>query len=393
MDTKASHKARRFRSFGIAAVALLGVLAVVASACGKSSSSGGSSGSPVKAAWIYVGPSNDGGWSQAHDNGRKYVETQLGNKVKTTFKENIPEGAQAEQVINDLIKDGNTIIFGTSYGYEDAMAAAAAANPNVKFVQATGDLLTNGKTKSGDKIPSNYAEAWGAGEDALYLAGIAAGKATKNNKIGIEAPFAIPEIIRHINAFTLGAQSVNPAATTKVVWTKDWFNPTAEKQAAESLVSSGVDVIFSHQDSPSAGDVAKANNLPWVGYDSDQSGAYGSVWLTTATYNWGPHYLGQVNDLIGGTWKQSNYYGTLADGFASLAAFGSLVSADTKATIEGQLAQAKSGDAKAFGWYWGLADRQDQTGAVKITKGQKLSQSDLYSMSWFVKGVDGNPKG
>ena len=186
---------------------------------------------------------------------------------------------------------------------------------------------------------------------------------------------------------------MNPAATTKVVWTKSWFDPTAEKQAAESLVSAGVDVIFSHQDSPSAGDVAKANNLPWVGYDSDQSAAYGSVWLTTATYNWGPYYLSRVNALSDGTWKQGNYYGTIADGFTSLAPFGSLVSAATKTSIDEQLATVKAGKAEAFGWYWGLEDRQDQSGAVKITKGSTLSQEDLYSMSWFVKGVDGNPKG
>ena len=376
------------RRTGMLVVSLLAIVAVVAGACSKSSSSGSGSSGAIKAAWIYVGPSNDGGWSQAHDNGRKYVATQLGSNVTTTFKENVPEGAQVGQVIDDLVKDGNQIIFACSYGYEEAMAAAAAKYPKVKFVQATGDYLTSGKTE-----PSNYSEGWGAGEDALYLAGMAAGKATKNNKIGISAPFAIPEIIRHINAFTLGAQSVNPAATTKVVWTKTWFDPTVEKQSAESLVASGVDVLFSHQDSPSAGDVAKSKGIPWVGYDSDQSTAYAPVWLTTATYDWGPYYLSQVNAVKSGTWKQSNYYGTLADNFTSLAPFGSLVSADTKAAIEAQLKTAKSGDAKAFGWYWGLADRQDQTGAVKITKGQKLTQADLYSMSWFVKGVDGNPKG
>ena len=207
------------------------------------------------------------------------------------------------------------------------------------------------------------------------------------------APFAIPEVIRHINAFTLGAQSVNPAATTKVVWTKTWFNPTTEKQASESLVSAGVDVLFTHQDSPAGGDVAKAANIPWVGYDSDQSGAYGSVWLTTATYNWGPYYLSRVNAVKSNTWKQANYYGTIADNFTSLAPFGTLVSADTKAAIDTEMKKAKSGNATAFGWYWGLQDRQDQAGVVKITKGQTLSQADLYSMGWFVKGVDGNPKG
>jgi len=386
MGSNSSSQRRTLRSAGVIGIALLAVFGLIASACSKDSTS--SSDGPVKAAWIYVGPENDGGWSQGHDNGRKYVEAQLGDKVKTTFKATIPEGPQAAQVIDDLVKDGNKIIFATSYGYEEQMAEAAAKYPNVKFEQATGDFMTSGKS-----TPANYAEFWGAGEDTLYLAGMAAGKATKNNQIGIEAPFAIPEIIRHINAFTLGAQSVNPAATTKVVWTKDWFNPTAEKQAAESLVAAGVDVLFSHQDSPATGDVAKTNNMPWVGYDSDQSAAYGPVWLTAATYDWGPRYLSRVNALIGNTWKADNYYGTIADNFTSLAAFGTLVSADTKSNIDAQLAKAKSGSATAFGWYWGLAERQDQTGAVKITKGQTLTQKDLYEMNWFVKGVDGSPKG
>ena len=385
MGSQPSHSRRRIRVVGVLAVAVLSVVALVSTACSKSNS-GSSSGGTIKAAWIYVGPTNDGGWTQAHDNGRKFVATELGDKVSTTYKEKIPE-AEVAPVIDGLVKDGNTIIFATSYGYSSAMVEAAAKYPNVKFEQATGDLITAGKP-----TPTNYSEYWGAGEDTLYLAGIAAGKATKSNKIGIEAPFAIPEIIRHINAFTLGAQSVNPAATTKVVWTNDWFNPTAEKQAAESLVSAGVDVIFSHQDSPSAGEVAKTNNLPWVGYDSDQSGAYSSVWLTTATYNWGPRYLSRINALSSNTWKSDNYYGTIADGFTSLAPFGQLVSADTKSLIDAELSKAKSGDAKAFGWYWGLSDRQDQTGAVKITKGQKLTQKDLYEMNWFVKGVDGTLK-
>jgi len=388
-DDRNRRPTRTLRRTGLVLLVAFGMLAAACSSSDSSDSGdSGGSGDVTKAAWIYVGPANDGGWSQAHDNGRKFVADELGSEVETTFKENVPEGAQVEQVIDDLVKDGNQIIFGTSYGFQDAMVAAAKKYPDVKFEQATGDYLTAGKP-----VPENYAESWGAGEDALYLAGIAAGKATKNNKIGIAAPFAIPEIIRHINAFTLGAQSVNPAATTKVVWTKAWFDPTAEKQAAESLVSSGVDVLFSHQDSPAAGDVAKANDIPWLGYDSDQSGAYGDVWLTAATYNWGPRYLSRVNDLKSGDWKQSNYYGTLADSFTALGPFGSRVSDETKTLIDDELATAKAGKAEDFGWYWGLEDRQDQAGEVKITKGQKLSQADLYSMAWFVKGVEGDPKG
>ena len=387
MDTKASQKVRRTRALGLAAVALLAVFAVVASACSKSSSSG-SSGSPVKAAWIYVGPINDGGWTQAHNAGREYVAQQLGSKVQTTYKENVPEGPEVAQVIDDLIKDGNKIIFATSYGFKDAMQAAAKANPNVKFEMATGDSITLGQS-----VAPNYNEYYGAGEDSLYITGIAAGKATKNNTIGVSAPFAIPEVIRGINAFTLGAQSVNPAAKVNVVWTKTWFDPAVERKSAESLVAAGADVIFSHQDSPSAGEVAKASNLPWFGYDSDQSGAYGSIWQTAATYNWGPYELSSVNKVIDGTWKQNNYYGTIADNFTSLAQYGSSVAAATKSLMDAEVSKAKSGKADAFGWYWGLADRQDQDGKTVITKGQNLTMKDLYTMSYFVKGITGSPKG
>ncbi|CAM8626823.1 Med Uncharacterized ABC-type transport system, periplasmic component/surface lipoprotein [Acidimicrobiia bacterium] len=379
---------RSFRKAGIVALSLVAVLGLFASACSSSDDSS-SSGGITKAAWIYVGPINDGGWTTAHNAGREFAAKELGAKVKTTFKESIPEGPEAAQVIDGLVKDGNTIIFATSYGYKQQMQDAAAKYPNVKFEQATGDDITTGKAG----LPTNYNEYWGAGEDTLYLSGVAAGNASKKGVIGIVAPFPIPEVIRHINAFTLGAQSVNPAATVKVVWTKSWFNPTLERQAAESLVSSGVDALFSHQDGPAAGEVAKAGNLPWVGYDSDQSGSYGSVWLTTATYNWGPYYLAKINASSDGTWKADNYYGTIADNFTSLAPFGTLVSGATKSSIDSQLALAKSGGAKSFGWFWGLQDRLDQDGAVKIKKGTSLTQKDLYTMSYFVKGVDGSAKG
>ena len=387
MDTKPSHSRRRVRSAGIVALALLSVFAVVATACGESSSSESSSG-PVKAAWMYVGPINDGGWSQAHNEGRECVAKELGSKVETTYKENVPEGPEAAQVIDGLIKDGNKVIYATSYGFKDAMQAAAKANPNVKFEMATGDSMTLGET-----VPSNYNEFYGAGEDPQYITGIAAGKATKNNNIGVSAPFPIPEVIRGINAFALGAQSVNPNAKVNVVWTKTWFDPAIERKSAESLVSSGNDVIFTHQDSPSGGEVAKANNLPWFGYDSDQSGAYGSVWQTAATYNWCPYELASMKSVLDGTWKQNNYYGTIADNFTSLAPYGSTVSAETKALMDAEVKAAKSGKADAFGWYWGASDRQDQDGKTVITKGQTLSMKDLYTMGYFVKGVNGSPKG
>src|ERR1700738_4389032 len=184
---------------------LLALAVTVLAACGGTSTTPSAS-TALKAAWIYVGSANDGGWTKAHDDARLYVEQQLGSKVKTTFKENVPEGPQTSQVIDDLVKDGNKIIFATSYGFQDPMAAAAKKYPTVYFEQATGF-----------KTDKNFAEFFGAAEDADYLTGIAAGAATKNGKIGFVAPFPIPEVIREINAFTLGAQTSRPNATVQVI--------------------------------------------------------------------------------------------------------------------------------------------------------------------------------
>ncbi len=331
-------------------------------------------GEAVKAAWIYVGPTNDGGWTTAHDNGRKAVETALGTTVVTTFKENVPEGPEVAQVIDDLVKDGNKIIFATSFGFGDAMIAAAKKYPDVKFEHATG--LPNDV--------ANFATYFGAGEESLYLSGMAAGKATKKNVIGFVAPFPIPEVVRHINAYALGAQSVNPAAVVKVVWINSWFDPPKERQAAESLIAGGADVIASGGDSPAPGDAAKAANVAWTGYDSDQSANYPEVWLTAAIYDWGPYYTKQVQGVIDGSWAKGDYYGNIKDGFTGLAPFGKLVDAETQAAIEAKKAEIVAGTFNVF-----AGPIVDQSGAERVASGASLPFGDQMSMQWFVKGVDG----
>jgi basic membrane protein A and related proteins len=331
-------------------------------------------GDAVKAAWIYVGPTNDGGWTTAHDNGRKAVEAALAGKVITTFKENVPEGPEVATVIDDLVKDGNKIIFATSFGFGDAMIAAAKKYPDVKFEHATG--LPN-------ELP-NFSSYFGAGEESLYLSGMAAGKATKKNVIGFVAPFPIPEVVRHINAYALGAQSVNPAAVVKVVWVNSWFDPPKERLAAESLISGGADVIASGGDSPAPGDAAKAAKVAWTGYDSDQSANYADVWLTAAVYDWGPYYTKEVKGVLEDTWQKGDYYGNMADGFTGLAPFGSLVSAETKAAIEAKKAEIIEGAFNIF-----VGPIVDQAGVEKVGAGTTLPFGDQMSIQWFVKGVDG----
>jgi basic membrane protein A len=330
-----------------------------------------------KAAWIYVGPHNDGGWSQAHDQGRLYVQKALGSSVQTTYKESVPEGPQVATVIDQLVRDGNKIIFATSFGYQPAVAAAADKYPDVKFEMATGTT-----------IKKNMSEYYGAGEDAIYLSGIAAGAATKTGVVGYVVPFAIPEVIRHTNAFTLGVQKGHPGAKVRIVWTNSWFAPDKEKKAAENLKAAGVDVIGQNVDSPSAGQYSESVGIPWVGYDSDAQKFAPKSWLTGAVYNWGPYYLKRVKAAMNGTWKTGNYYGSLKDGFTQLAPYGSGVSAKTRALIAKQKALIESGKWNEFS-----GPIYDQSGKLRIKPGQRPTFNQLYSMDWLVKGVIGSPKG
>jgi basic membrane lipoprotein Med (substrate-binding protein (PBP1-ABC) superfamily) len=336
---------------------------------------------PFKAAWIYVGPHNDGGWSQAHDNGRLAVQKALGSKVETTYKELVPEGPQVAQVIESLIRDGNKIIFATSFGYQSAMVAAAKKHPDVYFEMATGTATSK-----------NMAEYFGAGEDSIYLSGMAAGAATKKGLIGYIVPFPIPEVIRHANAFALGAQAVNPKAKVRLVWTHSWFDLKKERQAAESLVAAGADVLGQNVDSPSAGQYAESKKIPWVGYDADARKFAPTSWLTAAIYDWGVYYVPRVRAAMNGTWKTGFYYGTIKDGFTDIAPFGKRVSSATRKAI---LAKRKALIKGTFYEFTGPI--YDQKGKLRIPKGKSpgvcCKKTDLYAMSWLVKGIIGSPKG
>jgi basic membrane protein A and related proteins len=329
------------------------------------------------AAWIYVGPHDDHGWSQAHDQGRLYVQKQLGSKVKTTFKELVPEGPQTCQVIESLVRDGNKIIFATSFGFQNCMVSEAKKHPDVKFEQATGTAQSK-----------NLAEYFGAGEDSIYLSGMAAGAATKKGTIGYVVPFAIPEVIRHANAFALGAQATHPGAKVRLIWTNSWLDVSKEKKAAQSLVGSGSDVLGQNVDSPATGQYAKSKNVPWVGYDSDAHTFAPQQWLTAAVYNWGPYYLKRVKAAINGSWKTGFYYGNMKDGFTGLAPYGPKVSAKTKQAIAAKKAAIVSGTFYEF-----AGPLYDQKGKLRIKKGQRMTVKDLYAMNWLVKGVIGSAKG
>jgi basic membrane protein A and related proteins len=353
-------------------VALAAAAVVLAVGIGNGSAAKSAS---YKVAWIYVGPHNDHGWSQAHDDGRKYVQKMLGAKVQTTYKENIANGPQLQQTVAGLVQQGYKLIFGTSFGFFDKKLAAKY--PDVLFEQATGTDQAK-----------NLSEYFGAGEDTIYLSGMAAGAATKKGMLGYVAPFPIPEVIRHANAFALGAQAMHPGAKVKLIWTNAWLDVSKEKRAAESLHGAGADVLGQNVDSPAAGQYAESKGIPWVGYDSDAHTFAPKSWLTAAVYNWGPYYLKRVKAAMNGSWKTGFYYGTINDGFTGLAPYGPSVTAKTKKAIA-----AKMKALKNHTFYEFAGPLYDQSGKLRVPKGKKLTVKDLYAMNWLVKGVIGSPKG
>jgi basic membrane protein A len=358
----------------IAPAALL--LTILATAALVVTTAGSAKRSDVfKVAWIYVGPHNDAGWSQAHDAGRLYVQKALGSKVQTTYKENIAVGPQLQQTVASLVQQGYKMIFGTSYGFFDKKLAAKY--PDVLFEQATGT-----------DTAKNLSEYFGAAEDTVFLSGMAAGAASKSGHLGYVVAYPIPEVIRHANAFALGAQLTHPGATVRLVWTNSWFDPAKEKKAAESLASAGSDVLGQNVDSPATGQLAESKSIPWVGYDSDAKKFAPKSWLTAAVYDWGPYYLKRVKQAMAGTWKSGFYYGSIKDGFTGLAPYGPDVSAKTKAAIAAKMKALESGSFYEF-----AGPLYDQNGKLMVPKGKRLTVNDLYAMNWLVKGVIGSPKG
>jgi len=366
---------QRKRALAVALAALAATAVVLVAGVTAGSAKSHSAKAAFKVAWIYVGPHNDAGWSQAHDQGRLYVQKMLGSKVQTTYKESIAVGPQLQQTVASLVNQGYKMIFGTSYGFFDKKLAAKY--PSVLFEQATGT-----------DTAKNLSEYFGAAEDTVYLSGMAAGAATKKGTLGYVVAYPIPEVIRHANAFALGAQAMHPGVKVKLVWTNSWFDPAKEKKAAESLHAAGADVLGQNVDSPATGQFAESAGIPWVGYDSDAQKFAPKSWLTASVYDWGRYYLRRVQAAMNGSWKSGFYYGSIKDGFTKLAPYGPSVTAATKAAIAKKMKQIENGSFYEFS-----GPLYDQSGKLRLAKGKRMTIPDLYSMTWLVKGVIGSPKG
>jgi basic membrane protein A len=329
-----------------------------------------------KVAFVYVGPIGDLGWSWSHDQGRQALEAAIPN-VETTYQESVPENpADAERVIRDFAQKGNNLVVTTSFGYMDPTINVAKDFPDTQFIHI-----------SGYKTAENVSTAFGKIEEPRYVSGIIAGQMTKSNQLGYVAAFPIPEVIRGINAFTLGVRSVNPAATVKVVWTSTWYDPQLERQAAEALLDGGADVIAQHQDTAGPMQAAQDRGVYGVGYDADMSSLAPDAVLTSAIWNWGVYYIQAVQSIMAGTWTSNQFWGGWPEGVVDLAPIGAMVPEEVRTQAEAEIVKFKAGEESIFTVFTGPIN--DNTGAAKLTDGQAMTAEELLSMDWFVEGVDG----
>jgi len=327
---------------------------------------------PVVVGFLYVGPVGDEGYTYSHDVGRKELEKATG--VKTLLKESVKEDlAEVEKACEEMINQGANVIVGTSFGFMDGMEASAAKHLDVKYLHA-----------SGYKSSVNMSNYFGRIYQARYLSGIVAGMKTKTNKIGYVAAFPIPEVIRGINAFTLGVQSVKPDAVVKVIWTNTWYDPTKEKQAGKALVAAGVDVIAQHQDTAGPLQAAEEAGISAIGYNTDMAAKAPKAYMTAPIWNWGPYYIAQINAIKAGTWKSESYWGGLETGIVKLAPLTANAPAGAAAAVEKVKADILSGKNKIF-----VGPITDQAGAVKVAKDVVMTDKELLEFNWFVKGVEG----
>jgi simple sugar transport system substrate-binding protein len=321
--------------------------------------------------FVYVSPIGDAGWTYQHDQGRKQMEAALSGKVTTKFVENVPEGADAERVIRELAQSGCRVVFTTSFGYMNYTEKVAKQFPKVIFMHATG-------YKTGPNLGIYNARFY----EGRYLAGIVAGKMTKANVLGYVAAFPIPEVLQGINAFTRGARSVNPKAEVRVIWTNSWYDPGKERDAANTLMAQGADVITNHTDSTSVVQAAEEKGKYAVGYHSDMSKYGPKAQLTASTHQWGEFYTKTVSDVLAGTWKTTNVWGGMKDGMVKLAPLNPAIPADVKALVAKQEAAIKAGTLHPF-----AGAVVDQDGKTRVPAGRNMTDDELGKMDYYVEGV------
>ncbi|WP_417674292.1 BMP family ABC transporter substrate-binding protein [Roseibium sp.] len=346
------------------------ILKATVAAIAFAAASSAASAADLKACFIYVGPVGDFGWSYQHDQGRKDVEKHFGDKVETAYLESVPEGPDAERAIERFARDGCGIIFTTSFGYMNPTIKVAKKYPKVKFEHATGY-----------KTAANVATYNSKFHEGRYIIGQIAAKTSKTGTAGYIASFPIPEVVAGINAFMLGAQSVNPDFKLKVVWVNSWFDPGKEADAAKALIDQGADVITQHTDSTAPLQVAEERGVHGFGQASDQIAFAPKAQYTAIVDDWGPYYIERIQEALDGTWEAKSTWAGLAEGHVVMAPYTNLP--------EDVVAMAKETEAKIIaGWepFTGPITKQD--GSVAAEEGVTLDDGAILGMNWYVKGID-----
>lgn len=327
---------------------------------------------PLKVGFVYVGPIGDHGWSYQHDQGRLAVEEHFGDKVKTTYVENVPEGADAERVIRNLAQSGHELIFTTSFGFMNPTVKVAKQYPKVKFEHATGYKLSS---NLGTYISKTY--------EGRYVAGYVASQVTESNKIGYIASFPIPEVIRDINAVQLALSKYNPEAELMIIWVNSWFDPGKEADAANAMMDQGVDVILQHTDSPAAMQAAERRGKYAVGQASDMSSFGPKAHLLSVVDDWAPHYIAQTQKVMDGSWDSHPMVEGMAEDAIVIPGFNESVPADVVTKAEELIAGIKDGSVHPF-----AGPIKNRSGELKVAEGEVLSWEELEKMNWYVEGID-----
>jgi basic membrane protein A len=347
-------------------------MAVAAALCGSAMAA-----EPLKIAFVYLGPVGDGGWTYAHDQGRAAMVAKLGDKVQATIVENVPESADAERVLRDLATKGNKVIFTTSFGYMDSTLKVAKSFPKVEFYHATG-------YKSAPNVTTYNTRMY----EPAYLAGIIAGHVSKSGVLGFVASFPIPEVLRNINAYTMGARSVNPKITTKVVWISSWFDPSKERQAAETLIGQGADVLLQNTDSSAVLQTAQDKGVHAFGWDSDMTKYAPKAHLASVIEVWGGYYTKVAEDMLAGKPLKKAVWGGIKDGMNDLVSVSDALPDAAKKMVADKKAAMAAGQFNVFS-----GPIKGQDGSMLVAAGKTLTDKEIDSIKWYVEGVEGQVPG
>ncbi len=375
-------KTKTTLSFGaVATAASLALSALV----GFTTVTAANAADKVKVGFVYLTTPGDHGWTYAHEVARQDVEKHFGNKVETTFVENVPEGPDSARVIRELAKQGNEIIFTTSFGYMDHTIKVAKEFPNVKFEHITG-------YKRSPNVATGNIRFY----EGRYVQGVVAGLMTKSNKIGYLASFPIPEVIQGINAFGIGLRSVNPKAEVSVIWVNSWYDPVKEADAAKVHIAEGADILAQHTDSPAMLQTAQKAGVHGFGQSSDMKAFAPKAQLFSSVNNWGPYYISKIQQMMDGKWSTGdgpdhwagNTWVGMADDYLVLSPFENMPADVAKAAAQAS-ADIKSGKNKIF-----TGPIKDNAGKLRVPAGKTLNDGELFqTLDYYVDGISGKIPG